>query len=95
MFYNLQVQFIQPRFLAVLAYLDSILVSRSGCESTKRQVLLALPDLINLMGTAHINPVRFKVLATLRSALNLYHSYFPDLICFAWRAFILKLVYLY
>lgn len=83
-------RFIQPRFLAVLAYLDSLLVSRSGCESSKRLALLALPDLIKLMGPAHITPVRFKVLATLRSALNLYHSYFPELICFAWRAFVLN-----
>ncbi|KAG8313257.1 hypothetical protein J6590_006818 [Homalodisca vitripennis] len=83
-------QFIQPRFLGVLAYMDSILVSRSGCESGKRHALLTLPELIRLMGKVHITPVRFKVLATLRSALKLYGDSFPELVCFAWRAFVLN-----
>ncbi|XP_054272921.1 serine/threonine-protein kinase ATR-like [Macrosteles quadrilineatus] len=83
-----QTQFLQPRFLAVLAYLDSILVTQSCSEQTKRHALLTLPELIKLMGVQHITPVRFKVLATLRYALNLYHSYYPQTICFAWRAFV-------
>uniref|UniRef100_A0A1B6CK79 non-specific serine/threonine protein kinase n=3 Tax=Clastoptera arizonana TaxID=38151 RepID=A0A1B6CK79_9HEMI len=79
---------IQPRFLGILAYLDEKLISSSECESVKKKVLLALPCLINIMTSERVTPVKYKVLATLRSALNIYKNQFPEYIFDAFLAFV-------
>jgi len=84
----LQADYLQPRFLGVLVFFDSKLVTRKVAESVKKKALSSLPEIIRLMGPKHITPVRFKVLATLRTALKLNYSNFPDLNVAAWDAFV-------
>ena len=84
----LQADYLQPRFLGVLVFFDSKLVTKKVAESVKKKALSSLPGIIRLMGPKHITPVRFKVLATLRTALKLNYSNFPDLNVAAWEAFV-------
>jgi serine/threonine-protein kinase ATR len=86
--FTLQADYLQPRFLGVLVFFDSKLVTRKVAESVKKKALSSLPGIIRLMGPKHITPVRFKVLATLRTALKLNYSNFPDLNVAAWDAFV-------
>lgn len=85
---------LNPRFLGVLVYFDSKLVSKRVCEQVKTNVLLSLPEILKLMGTKYITPLRYKVLATLRTALTLTEQptltkeSYPELICNIWDAFI-------
>lgn len=79
--------FIQPRFLGVLACFDTKLVNSKGAISVKRKALQSFPDILNLMGARHMTPLRFKILAILRSALSLMEE-FPKLNALAWNAFI-------
>ncbi|XP_069694965.1 serine/threonine-protein kinase ATR isoform X2 [Periplaneta americana] len=80
--------YLKPRFLGILIFFDSKLVTRKVSDSVKKKALSSLPEIIRLMGKKHITPVRFKVLATLRTALKLNYSNFPDLNVAAWDAFV-------
>lgn len=79
--------FLNPKFLGVLAYFDHKLVNAKVALSVKRKALTSFPDIMQLMGVKYITPLRFKVLATLRSALSLAKE-FPNLLAEAWGAFI-------
>ncbi|KAJ0177282.1 hypothetical protein K1T71_007291 [Dendrolimus kikuchii] len=79
--------FLNPKFLGVLAYFDHKLVNAKVALSVKRKALKSFPDIMNLMGVKYLTPLRFKVLATLRSALPLAKE-FPTIIAEAWGAFI-------
>ncbi|XP_053607158.1 serine/threonine-protein kinase ATR [Plodia interpunctella] len=79
--------FLNPKFLGVLAYFDHKLVNVKVALSVKRKALTSFPDIMQLMGVKYITPLRFKVLATLRSALPLVKE-FPKILAEAWAAFI-------
>ncbi|KAG7302739.1 hypothetical protein JYU34_012694 [Plutella xylostella] len=79
--------FLQPKFLGVLAYIDHKLVNAKVALSVKRKALQSFPDIIKLMGVKYLTPLRYKVLATLRSAMSLVHE-FPKILAAAWSAFI-------
>ncbi|XP_012551263.2 serine/threonine-protein kinase ATR [Bombyx mori] len=79
--------FLNPKFLGVLAYFDHNLVNAKVAQSVKRKALKSFPDIMQLMGVKYITPLRFKVLATLRSALPLAKEY-PNILAEAWSAFI-------
>lgn len=79
--------FLNPKFLGVLAYLDSKLVNVKVALSVKRKALRSFSDVLHLMGVKYLTPLRFKVLATLRSALPLAKE-FPKILAEAWSAFI-------
>lgn len=78
-------EYLQPRFLGVLAYFDMKLLSRN---SAKKKVLLSLAQLLRFMGPRHITPLRFKILAMLKTALSLNYESFPELNCDVWDAFV-------
>lgn len=80
--------YLQPRFLGVLVYFDSKLISKSVDESVKTRILKSLPDIIKLMGTKYITPLRHKVLATLRTTLTLTETSYLVLTCANWDAFV-------
>ncbi|PZC86486.1 hypothetical protein B5X24_HaOG209205 [Helicoverpa armigera] len=79
--------FLNPKFLGVLAYFDHKLVNAKVALSVKRKALKSFPDIMQLMGVKYLTPLRFKVLATLRSALHLAKE-FPKILAEAWGAFI-------
>ncbi|XP_063533871.1 serine/threonine-protein kinase ATR [Cydia strobilella] len=79
--------FLNPKFLGVLAYFDHKLVNAKVALSVKRKALKSFPDIMQLMGEKYLTPLRFKVLATLRSALPLAKE-FPKILADAWGAFI-------
>ncbi|XP_038211943.1 serine/threonine-protein kinase ATR [Zerene cesonia] len=79
--------FLNPKFLGVLAYFDHKLVNTKVALSVKRKALKSFPDMMQLMGVKYLTPLRFKVLATLRSALPLAKE-FPKILAEAWSAFI-------
>lgn len=79
--------FLNPKFFGVLAYFDSKLINNKIALSVKRKALQSFPDIMNLMGAKYLTPLRFKVLATLRSALSLAQE-FPKILALAWSAFI-------
>ncbi|XP_018328651.1 serine/threonine-protein kinase ATR [Agrilus planipennis] len=77
--------YLQPRLLGVLAYFDIKLISKN---SSKDKVLLSLATLLKFMGPKHVTPVRFKIIAMLRTALNLNHGKFPEINCKIWEVFV-------
>lgn len=79
--------FLQPKFLGILAYFDHKLVNAKVALSVKRKALQSFPDIMKLMGAKYLTPLRFKVLATLRSAMSLAKE-FPKILAAAWSAFI-------
>ncbi|XP_028157289.1 serine/threonine-protein kinase ATR-like [Ostrinia furnacalis] len=79
--------FLNPKFLGVLAYFDHKLVNAKVALSVKRKALKSFPDIMQLMGVKYLTPLRFKVLATLRSAMPLAKE-FPNILAEAWAAFI-------
>ncbi|CAH2238336.1 jg17493 [Pararge aegeria aegeria] len=79
--------FLNPKFLGVLAYFDHKLVNAKVALSVKRKALKSFPDIMQLMGAKYLTPLRFKVLATLKSALPLARE-FPKILAEAWGAFI-------
>ncbi|XP_049801396.1 serine/threonine-protein kinase ATR [Schistocerca nitens] len=80
--------FLQPRFLGVLIYLDNSLAAEHVSDTEKKKALQSLPMLIRLMGTKYITLARFKVLTSLRIALRLNYSNFPELTVAAWDAYV-------
>ncbi|OWR53666.1 putative esr1 protein [Danaus plexippus plexippus] len=79
--------FLNPKFLGVLAYFDHKLVNAKVALSVKRKALKSFSAIMQLMGTRYLTPLRFKILATLRSALPLAKE-FPIILAEAWSAFI-------
>ena len=80
--------YLRPRFLGILVHLDSILVSKTVSDHIKVEALSSLSDVLHLMGAENIMAVRLKVLATLRTALQLNHATFPQLNATAWESFV-------
>ncbi|XP_046407326.1 serine/threonine-protein kinase atr-like [Ischnura elegans] len=80
--------FLQPRILGTLLFIDSLLRSSSSCLSTKQKALTCLPELIKLMGPRRLTPIKLKILTTLKTCLRITEGNFPFLTCIAWEAFV-------
>ncbi|KAJ8944483.1 hypothetical protein NQ314_009467 [Rhamnusium bicolor] len=74
--------YLQSHFLGVLLYFDVRLISKN---SKKDKILLSLADLLKYMGSKHIMPLRFKIIAMLQTTS---FENFPHLNCEVWNAFI-------
>lgn len=72
----------------ILVHLDSVLVSKTLSDDVKVEALSSLSDVLHLMGAEKIMAFRLKVLATLRTAMQLSHGPFPSLNAAAWEAFV-------
>jgi hypothetical protein len=80
--------YLRPRFLGILVHFDSVLLSKIISDKIKIEALSSLSDLLHVMGAENIIAVRLKVLATLRTALQLTDEPFPQLNASAWDAFV-------
>lgn len=80
--------YLRPRFLGILVHLDGVLLSKSVSDRVKIEALSSLSDILQLIGSANIAAVRLKVLATLRTALQLTEDPFPRLNATAWETFV-------
>ncbi|XP_068202044.1 serine/threonine-protein kinase ATR [Palaemon carinicauda] len=83
--------YLSPRLLGILGFLDSKLVSSSTMYKEKRSALWSLSDLILVMGKQHISSVAHKVLASLKTSLKLKDEEFYDIGCNAWTNFLYNL----
>ncbi|KAG7176083.1 serine/threonine-protein kinase atr-like [Homarus americanus] len=84
-------EYLSPRLLGILGFLDSKLVSSSTMYKEKRSALWSLSDLLVVMGRKYISPVSRKVLASLKTALKLRDEDFYDIGCHAWTNFLYNL----
>ncbi|XP_066955721.1 serine/threonine-protein kinase ATR [Macrobrachium rosenbergii] len=84
-------EYLSPRLLGILGFLDSKLVSSSTMYKEKRSALWSLSDLILVMGKQHISSVAHKVLASLKTSLKLRDEEFYDVGCNAWTNFLYNL----
>lgn len=74
--------YLQTRFLGFLQHFDLKLM---GKNEKKKAILLSLADLFRFMGSAHIGPLRFKIIAMLRTT---DYGDFPELSCQLWDVFV-------
>lgn len=81
-------EYLRPRFLGILVHVDGILLSKAVANETKIEALSSLSALLQLMGAESIIALRLKVLATLRTALQLTDEPFPKLNAAAWDTFV-------
>ena len=81
-------EYLRSRFLGILVHLDAVLLSKTVSSQIKIDALSSLSDMLHLMGAENIIAVRLKVLATLRTALQLTEEPFPRLNASAWDAFV-------
>ncbi|XP_047501891.1 serine/threonine-protein kinase ATR-like [Penaeus chinensis] len=84
-------EYLAPRLLGILGFLDSKLVSSSTMYKEKRCALWSLSDLLVVMGRQYISPVSRKILASLKTALKLRDDEFFDIGCSAWTNFLYNL----
>ncbi|XP_057666885.1 serine/threonine-protein kinase ATR-like [Diorhabda carinulata] len=75
-------EYLQSHFLGVLLYFDLKMISKNA---GKDKFLLSLADLFKFMGSKHIMPLRFKIIAMLQT---INYKNFPRLTCTIWDAFI-------
>lgn len=84
------VQYIEPRFLGILTHFSAILIFNEVDKDLKKQILLSIGEIIRLMGPEHITRFRYKILALLKSALNLAikQTDLQDTCAQVWKIFI-------
>ncbi|XP_065155593.1 LOW QUALITY PROTEIN: serine/threonine-protein kinase ATR [Atheta coriaria] len=78
-------EYIRPRFLGVLQYFDLKLLST---YHNKKNILQSLAAIFKYLGPKYITPVRFKIIAMLRTVLAQTEGKFPELNCIVWEGFI-------
>ncbi|XP_044272747.1 serine/threonine-protein kinase ATR-like [Tribolium madens] len=76
-------EYLQARLLGLLQHFDFKLMAKN--TNRKEAILLSLADFLTFMGPSHVTPLRFKVIAMLRTPDC---GDFPDLNCDVWEAFI-------
>ncbi|XP_012230547.1 serine/threonine-protein kinase ATR [Linepithema humile] len=79
--------YLNLRLHGILVNFDIKLGPKSD-EYTQQSALASLAALIRYMGAAYLTPLRYKILATLRTSLGFKRPGFPTLVCKAWDAFI-------
>lgn len=88
MYYS-QAAYLEPELHAILVNLDGNLNQRAD-EYTQQSALASLTVLLNFMGPKYLTPLRYKILAMLRTSLGLTRPKFRYLSCEAWNAFLHK-----
>ncbi|XP_032688955.1 serine/threonine-protein kinase ATR isoform X2 [Odontomachus brunneus] len=79
--------YLNLRLHGILVNFDIKLGPKSD-EYTQQSALASLAVLIRYMGATYLTPLRYKILATLRTSLGFKRPGFPGLVCDAWDAFI-------
>ncbi|XP_076679651.1 serine/threonine-protein kinase atr isoform X1 [Andrena cerasifolii] len=79
--------YLNLRLHGVLVNFDIKLGSKSD-EHTQQSALASLAALMRYMGAQYLTPLRYKILATLRTSLGFKRPGFGLLICDAWNAFV-------
>ncbi|XP_033336517.2 serine/threonine-protein kinase ATR [Megalopta genalis] len=79
--------YLNLRLHGILVNFDIKLGSKSD-EYTQQSALASLAALMRLMGPEYLSPLRYKILATLRTSLAFKRPGYGPLICDAWNAFI-------
>ncbi|XP_063984803.1 serine/threonine-protein kinase ATR-like [Diachasmimorpha longicaudata] len=82
--------YLKPHLHAVLVKFDTNLGPMSD-EGTQKAALASLGALMKFMGAAHLSPLKYKILTTLRTCLNLNRPGFQKLSCYVWDCFLRKL----
>ncbi|XP_076654433.1 serine/threonine-protein kinase ATR [Halictus rubicundus] len=83
--------YLNLRLHGILVNFDIKLGSKSD-EQTQQSALASLATLMRCMGPEYLSPLRYKILATLRTSLGFKRPGFGPLICDAWNAFIHNIV---
>ncbi|XP_018347657.1 PREDICTED: serine/threonine-protein kinase ATR-like [Trachymyrmex septentrionalis] len=81
------VSYLNLRLHGILVNFDIKLGPKSD-EYTQQSALASLVVLIRYMGATSLTPLRYKILATLRTSLGFKRPGFSRLVCDAWDAFI-------
>ncbi|KAG5348071.1 ATR kinase, partial [Acromyrmex charruanus] len=81
------VSYLNLRLHGILVNFDIKLGPKSD-EYTQQSALASLVVLIRYMGAISLTPLRYKILATLRTSLGFKRPGFSRLVCDAWDAFI-------
>ncbi|XP_071651380.1 serine/threonine-protein kinase ATR [Temnothorax longispinosus] len=81
------VSYLNQRLHGILVNFDIKLGPKSD-EFTQQSALASLTVLIRYMGATYLTPLRYKILATLRTSLGFKRPGFSRLACDAWDAFI-------
>ena len=76
---------------AILVTFDANLGSNNE-EIMQKYALASLAEVIRFMGPNYITPYKYKILATLRTALSFTRPGFRKLACEAWDAFLRKYI---
>ncbi|XP_011699804.1 PREDICTED: serine/threonine-protein kinase ATR isoform X2 [Wasmannia auropunctata] len=79
--------YLNLRLHGILVNFDIKLGPKSD-EHTQQSALASLAVLIRYMGATYLTPLRYKILATLRTSLGFKRPGFSRLVCDAWDAFI-------
>ncbi|KAG6794440.1 serine/threonine-protein kinase atr-like [Apis mellifera caucasica] len=79
--------YLNLRLHGILVNFDIKLGSKSD-EHTQQSALASLAALMHYMGSQYLTPLRYKILATLRTSLGFKRPGFGPLLCDAWNAFI-------
>ncbi|XP_003702936.2 serine/threonine-protein kinase ATR isoform X1 [Megachile rotundata] len=79
--------YLNLRLHGILVNFDIKLGPKSD-EHTQQSALASLAALMRYMGAQYLTPLRYKILATLRTSLGFKRPGFGPLVCDAWSAFI-------
>ncbi|XP_066597912.1 serine/threonine-protein kinase atr-like [Prorops nasuta] len=79
--------YLMPQLHGILVNLDMNLGIKSD-EYTQKSALASLATLMWYMGQEFLTPLKYKILATLRTSLNFKRPGFGPLVCEAWNAFL-------
>ncbi|XP_060828354.1 serine/threonine-protein kinase atr-like [Bombus pascuorum] len=79
--------YLNLRLHGILVNFDIKLGLKSD-EHTQQSALASLAALMEYMGAQYLTPLRYKILATLRTSLGFKRPGFRPLVCDAWNAFI-------
>lgn len=80
--------YISKHFLGVLTTFGQVLSCNDIERKQQREILLSLGDIIRFMGSRHITPFRFKILAMLCSALTTEQEEQKNICAQIWKIFI-------
>lgn len=81
------VDYLKTRFLGVICHFEQILINEHE-KSLKREILLSIGEIMRFMGSENITQFRFKLLAVLRTALDIKQQDLKDVCAKVWKIFI-------
>lgn len=81
------VNYLKTRFLGVICDFEQILI-KDNEKSLKREILLSIGEIMRFMGSENITQFRFKLLAVLRTALDIKQMDLKDICAKVWKIFI-------